>query len=43
LVRGSSGPLAKAISAEIARLETEAEKLKGQIAELIGADETPMV
>jgi DNA polymerase III epsilon subunit-like protein len=35
--------LAKAISAEIARLETEAEKLKGEIAELIGADETLMV
>jgi hypothetical protein len=34
--------LAKAISAEIARLETEAEKLKGDIAELIGIDETPI-
>ena len=30
--------LAKAISAEIARLETEAEKLKGEIAELIGTE-----
>ncbi len=35
--------LAKAISAEIAGLETEAEKLKREIAELIGADETLMV
>jgi hypothetical protein len=35
--------LAKGISAEIARLETEAEKLKGEIAELIGTDETLMV
>ena len=30
--------LAKAISAEIARLETEAEKLKREIAELIGTE-----
>jgi hypothetical protein len=35
--------LAKAISAEIARLETEAEKLKGEIAELVGTDEVPAV
>jgi hypothetical protein len=35
--------LADAISAELVRLETEAEKLKGEIAELIGADETLMV
>jgi DNA polymerase-3 subunit epsilon len=33
--------LAKAISAEIARLETEAEKLKREIAELVGTDEVP--
>jgi DNA polymerase-3 subunit epsilon len=33
--------LAKAISAEIARLETEAEKLKGEIAELVGTDAVP--
>jgi DNA polymerase III epsilon subunit-like protein len=35
--------LAKAISAEIARLETEAEKLKSDIAELMETGETPIV
>ncbi len=35
--------LAKAISAEIARLETEAEKLKSEIAELVEAEEAPIV
>ena len=35
--------LAKAISAEIARLETEAEKLKSEIADLIETEETPIV
>ena len=35
--------LAKAISAEIARLETEAEKLKSEIAELIETEGTPIV
>jgi len=35
--------LAKAISAEIARLETEAEKLKSEIAELIETEETAHV
>ena len=35
--------LAKAISAEIVRLETEAEKLKSEIAELIETEGTPIV
>lgn len=33
--------LAKAISAEIARLETEAERLRSEIAELVEAEEAP--
>jgi hypothetical protein len=35
-----SGPISPKRSTEIARLEAEAEKLKGEIAEMIGADET---
>jgi len=35
--------LAKVISAEIARLETEAEKLRSEIAELMEAEEAPIV
>jgi DNA polymerase III epsilon subunit-like protein len=42
LLDGVGADLANAISAEIARLETEAEKLKSEIAELVGAEETPL-
>jgi len=42
LLDEAASGVAKAVSAENAQLETEAEKLEGEITELLGSDEAPV-